>query len=227
MLLPNGEYRIPQGEFEPSPPETFEAGSVDDATQNLAQYYDDYSLVRGSADYENRAKFLSEQAGNLTERQALIDRDRNIHALRQAVMENLASTPKTGAMRLVLNMIMSGPIDSSVDRARQASEIFRDLMNKEGMIGASLCKKPDAASDHLFFLSDHKDRPHEWFYYAQSLLQPDISRTLRYVVSEQDGILKSIDGGPYEVIVGNELAEFIYQTKRYSDVVSEDYELAA
>jgi hypothetical protein len=220
-----GEYQIPlsaQPELIQSQPDEVEA-FVEDVTRYVAQQYD--FLDRQSKYYVDRPAILAEEAANLIDRQELIAKGSKIHEQRRAAIENRAA-PKSGAMKRVLNMIISGPIDTSVDKTRLASEIFRDLMNKEGMIGASLCKKPDAASDHLFFLSDHKDHPHEWFYYAQSS-QPNISRTLRYVVSEQDGILKSIDGGAYEAIVGNELAEFIYQTKRYSDVVSEDYDLAA
>ena len=222
-----GEYQIPesaQTEFIQSQPDEVEA-FVEDVTRYVAQQYD--FLDRQSKYYVDRPAILAEEAANLIDRQELIAKGNKIHEQRRVAIENRAA-PKSGAMKRVLNMIISGPIDTSVDKTRLASEIFRDLMNKEGMIGASLCKKPDAASDHLFFLSDHKDHPHEWFYYAQSISQPNISRTLRYVVSEQEGILKSIDGGPYKAITGNELAEFVDQTKRYSDIISKDYfDLAA
>jgi hypothetical protein len=216
----NVEYQIPQTEFVPVPsqPDKIEARPVD----AVAQYYD--SLDRHSEYYGNRPAILAEEAEMLIDRQGLIDRANKIYAQRRAAIENRPA-PKSGAMKRVLSMIMTGQIDSSVDKSRLTNETFRDLMNREGRLGASLCEKKKPVGDHLFFLSD--SHPHEWFYYAQSLSQPDISRTLRYVVSEHDGILKSIDSGPYEVIVGNELAEFIYQTKRYSDIVSEDYELAA
>lgn len=214
MSLLQGEYQIPQTEYAQSEPEVIEASSP----INVAQNYD--SLVRGSDYYENRAALLGEEAEKRNERQSIIAIGDDILAQRQNEITSRLTAPKAGVMKRVLSMIMTGQIDSSVDKARQADEIFRDLMNKESNIGSSLIGMPPTVSRQEFFLSD--SHPNEWFYHAQSLLQPDKSRTIRYLVSEPDGIFKSIDGGSYQTVAGPELTQFTDLTKKYSEQVNKN-----
>jgi len=208
MPEPKGEYQIPQTEFVVDQPEIVEASSPD----AVAQYYD--SLDRQSEYYGNRPAILAEEAERLIDRQELIAQGNEIHEQRRAAIENRLIAPKSGAMKRVFSMIMTGQFDTSNDKARLADEIFRNLMNKESAIGSSLIPMPSTVSRQEFFLSD--SHPNEWFYHAQSLMQPAISRSIRYLVSEPDGIYKSIDGGQYSLLKVNELSDFLKLTNAYS-----------
>ncbi len=67
-------------------------------------------------------------------------------------------------------------------------------------------------------------------------MRPNESTTIRYVVSEPDGIYKSIDGGQYILLDSKELSDFLQITRVYADqlrngpyqnVSSSDFSLAA
>ncbi len=115
----------------------------------------------------------------------------------------------------VLAILISGQFDnrSAADEARLRDEKLRLLTNQESAIGANLIEKPQQVSRQEFFLSPHSTHSNEWFYHAESIDQTQ-SRTIRYVVAE-DGVFKSIDGGQYEPVAGDELDGFISLTKRY------------
>ncbi len=215
MSLPQGEYQIPETEYTqiPSQPEVFEASPVIDTPQYVAQ--NDDSFVRGTLHYENRPAILAQEAERRSERQAVIKLGSDIFALRQAEIEKRLTGPSSNVFKQVLNMIMTGQVGMSVDKDRLADETFRSLMNEESAIGASLIPMPSTVARQEFFLSD--SRPDEWFYHAQSLIQPDKSRTIRYVVSEPDGVYKSIDGGQYASLDSAELSDFLEITKAYAD----------
>lgn len=216
----NGEYQIPESaktEFIPVPdqPEIIEASLFDDETQSVAQH--EGTLVRGTPDYEMRADLLVKQAEQRIERQKLIALGNDIHTLRQAEIEKRLDTSKAGIMKRVLDMIMTGQFSSSVDKARLTDETFRALMNEESAVGASVIPMSPTVRRQEFFLSDDPRYPNEWFYHAQSLIRPSESITLRYVVSEPDGIYKSIDGGQYVLLESKELSDFLDLTRVYAD----------
>ena len=212
MSLPQGEYQIPQTEYAHSEPEIIEASPLSD----VAQTYD--SLVRGSQYYENRAALLGEQAEKKNERQAIIAMGNDILAVRQIEVKKRLAKPRAGVMQRAFSMMMTGQVGSSVDEARLTDETFRDLMNRESSIGSSLIEMPPTVGRQEFFLSD--SHANEWFYHAQSLLQPAKSRTIRYLVSEADGIFKSIDGNSYQTVASDELAQFTDLTKKYHTPVN-------
>lgn len=223
MLLTPGEFQIPKTEYTQSQPEIVEASPVVDAPQTVDFNYD--SLVRGSDFYENREALLGKQAEERNTCLEIIAKGNFIHAQRRAEVEKRLNAPKRHVMNRVFNMIMTGQIAPSVDPVRRSDEIFRDLMNTEGRIGSSLLPVPDNV-DQNFFLSD--SHPTEWFYHARSLSNPEQSRTLRYLVTEQDGIFVSTDGGQYKKLEGGDLDYFIDRVQKYAEVVSRDlYTLAA
>ncbi len=212
MSLPQGEYQIPQTEYVPSQPEIVEASPVRAAIQNAE------SLVRGSSFYENRAALLAKEAQERNERQTTIAIGNDIFQQRQAVIDERLNAANGGIMKRVLDIIMPG--QQTIGNPKLADEVLRDLTNKESQIGSSLIETPPTVSRQEFFLSD--SHPNEWFYHAQSALHPGQSRNIHYLVSEQDGVFKSIDSHPNQAVYGVELTEFTDLTKKYAYLVNKN-----
>lgn len=214
MSMPQGEYQIPQTEYAPSQPEIIEASPVNDVPQTPE------SLVRGSEYYENRAALIGKEIEDKNERQVIIALGNDIFANRQAAIENRLVATKVGVMKRAFDMIMTGQINPLPGAVRSAGDTFRDLMNQESRLGSTLIEVPENVSRQEFFLSD--SHPNEWFYHAQSSINPTQSRTIHYLVSEQDGIFKSIDRNPYQAVSNDELTTFIDRAKKYAELVNKN-----
>lgn len=216
----NSEYHIPKlpesanTESIPSYPDEAKA-FVDDVTRYVAEQY--VSIDRQSEFYGNRQAILAEEAERRREREGVIALGNDILALRRAEIENRLHTSNSNVLRQVLNMIMTGQVGLTVDKNWLADETFRVMMNEESAIGASIVPMPSTVARHEFFLSDDPLRPYEWFLHAQSRIDPNKSTTIRYVVSEQDGVFKSTDGGPYSLLNSDELLNFMQTTQVYAD----------
>lgn len=122
----------------------------------------------------------------------------------------------------------------SLSKAKLADDYHRALINTESQIGASMLSVPHGVGRQEFFLSD--SHPNEWFYHAESQMNPDKSTTIRYVVLANDGIYKSIDGGQYSRLEAAELSNFLKLAKAYTarvlngpykNVSHSDFSLAA
>lgn len=236
MSLSHGEYQTPEGykEYPPLTPIEKEAVVNDSDTQDKG------SIDRDLIYYAKSAEIALENQARLRQRQEIIAVGNTIAQARQNELESRLNAPKTSVVKRVFKMLTTGQFDASVlrivpvDKAQLINDNFRELLNKEGNIGASLLGKPFAVGRQEFFLSD--SHPNEWFWHMQSSINPDQSRTIRYAVYQTEGIVKSIDGGQYQYVNGDELNNFVDLTKIYSqrvigglykNHVQSNYDLAA
>lgn len=198
------------------------------------------TIDRDSTDYTRSAEIALEYQARLRERQAIKIIGATITEARQAELKERLNVPKPSITRRVFKMMTSGQLDSSAFRIKPVnpdkirSDAFRQLLNHESGIGSTLIEQPPLVSQQEFFLSD--SHSNEWFLHMQSSINPNQSRTIRYAVYETDGILKSVDGGQYQLVTGDELREFVELTKiyyqkmatgLYKNHIQSDYDLAA
>lgn len=87
------------------------------------------------------------------------------------------------------------------DETAQRAAILRSLVNKESRLGGAIFGVPRHGGRREFFLSPTHNN--EWIWHQET---PDglKSMTVRYILIENKGVFKSIDGQPYERVVGDE-----------------------
>lgn len=238
MSLPQAEFQIPEG-YREYPKSTA-------PIENEVTFSDNYAaepnglIDRGSIYYAKSAEIALENQARLLERKAIKIIGATILEARQAELKERLNVPKPSITRRVFKMITSGQLDSSAFRIKPVnpdkirSDAFRQLLNHESGIGSTLIEQPPLVSQQEFFLSD--SHSNEWFLHMQSSINPNQSRTIRYAVYETEGILKSVDGGQYQLVTGDELREFVELTKiyyqkmaagLYKNHMQSDYDLAA
>jgi len=237
MSLPQAQFQIPEGYKEypkPTTPNENEAPVSYNYNQEA-----NGSIDRESIYYAKSAEIALENQVRLQERQAIKRIGNIITEARQAELENRLEAPKPSVARRVLKTLMSGQLDSTfrikpANPEKIKSDAFRQLLNHESSIGSTLIEQPPLVSQQEFFLSDSHQT--EWFLHMQSSINPNQSRTIRYAVYETEGIFKSVDGGQYERVIGDELSEFVELTKAYyqkmaaglyKNHMQSDYNLAA
>lgn len=244
MSLSQAEFQIPEGYKEypqPTPP-----------IENEVIINDSYvvetngSIDRGSIYYAKSAEIALENQARLRERRAIVKYGDTINRARQAELEKRLNAPKPSVARRVFKILTTGQLDSSALRIKPVNsdqlrmDVFKQLINHESSIGARPLNQSALVSRQEFFLSDIPSHPNEWFYHAESDIPNIQPRTIRYVVSEADGVFKSIGNRQYEPVVNSpadaELDNFVDLTKRYYKNVagglykipeSSDYDLAA
>lgn len=216
MSLAQAQFQIPEGYREyPQPVAPIET----EAPINNVRYPENPTFIdRESIYYAKSAEIALENEARLRERQGVLLRGATVTEARQAELEARLVAPQDSVVRRVFKAITSGPRNSSF-RIKPASperireDTFRLLLNHESSIGASLLERPPLVSHQEFFLSD--EHSNEWFLHMQSSINPNQSKTIRYAVYETDGIFKSVDGGQYQPVTGDELSEFVQLTKIY------------
>lgn len=217
MSLPQAQFQIPEGYREYPKPTTPIENEVPFSNNFAAE--NSGSIDRETVYYAKSAEIALENEARLRERQAIIIRGTAITEARQAELEERLNVPKPSVARRVFRMMTSGQLDSSAFRIKPVSpdkvksDAFRQLLNHESSIGSALIEQPPLVSQQEFFLSD--EHSNEWFLHMQSSINPNQSRTIRYAVYETEGIVKSVDGGPYQHVTGDELSEFVELTKIY------------
>ena len=251
MSLPQAQFQIPEGYGEyPKPIAPIE---------NEVPFSDNYvaenngSIDRGSIYYAKSAEIALENMAQLRKRQEIIKYGNTINEARQTELAKRLKIPKPSLASRVFKMLTSGQLDSSVLRIKPASpdkikeDAYKQLINEESRVGAAFLNNPELVSKlsplvgrQEFFLSDIPSHSNEWFYHMEPIVPNIPQRTMRYVVSEADGVFKTIDSGQYEPVVNTpadaELDHFVNFTKHYYKNVanglyniadSSDYDLAA
>lgn len=242
MSPSQAQYQYPEGYREypkPTPPIENEVIVSDSYSQET-----NGSIDRGSIYYAKSAEIALENIAKLRERQAILKYGNTITEARQKELKKRLEAPKSSFVGRVFKLFISRQLDSSTFRIKPASpekirdDAFRQLINQESSIGASLFQQSPLVSRQEAFLSDI--RPNEWHYHAEYGIPDTQQRSIRLVVSEADGVFKSVDNGQYEPVVNTpdvaELDNFVNFTKRYYKNVagglykvpdSSDYDLAA
>jgi len=243
------EFQIPEGYKEypkPTTPNENEAPVSYTYAKEANRQIDRHSI-----DYTRSAEIALKNQAELRERRAIIGIGNTINRARQAELEKRLNTlkpkkPKLSLVRRAFGILAGVQLDTSTFRIKPVSpdkirdDMFRQLINRESSIGANLTVQPPLVSRQEIFLSDVPERPNEWHYHAESVIPNIRPRSMRYVVSEADGVFKSVDNNPYALVVNTpadaELDNFVNFTKKYYKNVagglykipdSSDYDLTA
>lgn len=105
---------------------------------------------------------------------------------------------------------MIGMISTNASAAQ--SDILRRLVNRESQIGSEILGYPAHGGRREFFMSP--THSNEWLWHEET---PDGNKvqTVRYIISEDEGIFKSINGATYEVVKGKEFENLMSAIKTY------------
>jgi hypothetical protein len=209
QLTEKSLYSIPN-------PESY-SGSVNSEVELVRKEIADHAVgYYGS----NTAGIAVESIERVSERNKILSIGADIELARSEHVQKRMSAEKPKGLKEIIKSLLKGRIDpallglASIDEAKTREGAVRELVNAESAIGSRVLGKPLHGGRREFFLSP--THSNEWFWHEETVTG-DKSITVRYIVSEDEAITKSVSGEAYEYVHGQELQNLCVATRSYHE----------
>lgn len=200
------EFAIPQTQYNPDSSQNQDYNSRPQAI-SVSPIVDPVVMHQN---YVHQVEANHELKRQYDDRQEILSIHRRLEQVRDAKINDMKLNTRRRKLGAFMDYIVLGrPLGADTE---QAAMYLNKLIDTEAEVGGAMFST-DPAHLHYFHYHDND----EWFWYVENSLGEQ--QTVRYVVKELDGIVRSVNGQGFEELSHDEHEKFLIATKLYGERV--------